>query len=174
MSWRRQNRLGVSGDYTSTFARWRLCRRCIFKDPIAASGGSNLPLRLGDNGNGHLEPRNTGRKFGALPCRWIRWKPSRPLLVHTGKIVLVRQDDRSTSYLFQGRSSCFQNGSNIGQALPRLLLNSGALDLTCLGVCWRCTRYEDETCCFDSLAIRRRRLCRFRCEDNMARQNELL
>src|ERR1039457_6951228 len=25
MSRRRQNRLGVSGDYTSTFARWRLC-----------------------------------------------------------------------------------------------------------------------------------------------------
>ena len=42
------------------------------------------------------------------------------------------------------------------------------------GVCRRRARDKDETCRLDGLAICRRRLCRVRCEDDLARHNELL
>ena len=34
-------------------------------------------------------------------ARWIYWKPSNPLLVHTGELILVRQNDRCTDNLVQ-------------------------------------------------------------------------
>jgi len=75
----------------------------------ATTANLELCLFLGfcDHRNRNLESRNAYRKFGPLARRWIRGKPSHPLLVHAPKIILFRQDDCGTCNLFHGCPSRF-------------------------------------------------------------------
>ena len=68
------------------------------RDRLAVLAGVS---KLGNGGNGDLQAWNTCGQFGSLACRWIHWKPSDPLLVHTRELILIRQNNSGTDNLFQ-------------------------------------------------------------------------
>src|SRR5436305_3721514 len=104
--------------------------RNVHRMRVAEQTGRSLAaLLLGDHRDRYLEPGNLHRELCTLACRWICREPAQPLLVHTCKLIFVRQDHGGAHNFVDGTPSLIEDGCNVGQALPSLLLNGGSVDL---------------------------------------------
>ena len=151
-AWAELKKLDVPKDYESCHHPL-VCRSRV----RMAGVGEGHGLCFSDRGDGDLQPGNSHRQFRALPGRRIRWKPAKPLLVHAGEVILVGKDDRGAHDPVEGAAGRLEDRLDVGEALPRLLLDGTGHNRAGDGIDGGGAGNEHEASRLHGLAVGRRR-----------------